>query len=221
MASSRRQQPSTTYRSLKEQPRRAGALPLPEEAAEALLAATVSVPWERPVHAGRLAFLRRVAQPGEVSVHVACGIDRLGFVDVAFGLTTILTDIDTASLDILAQQFAELEARLGPLAGSLRCRQLAVEALAAEEGFRRASVHHLTLQNLFNAHLHHAADYPRIIDPLLTVIAPGGSYFLTASEAAVLVRQAQARRVQLTRIGELQGYYDENVLLFQVQGPAP
>src|SRR5919109_4708076 len=80
-------------------------------AVEALLEATVSVPWERPVHAARLAFLRRVARPGEVSVHVACGIDRLGFLDVAYGLTTILTDIDMASLDILTQQFAELEAR--------------------------------------------------------------------------------------------------------------
>ena len=221
MASSRKQQPSTMFPWPKEQPRRVGALPLPELAAEALLAATVSVPWERPVHAGRLAFLRRVAQPGEISVHVACGIDRLGFIDVACGLTTILTDLEATSLEILAQQFAEMEARLGPLPGSLHCRQLAVEALAAEEGFRRASVHHLTLQNLFNAHLHRAADYPRLIDPLLTVIAPGGSCFLTASEAVVLVRQAQARRVHLTRIGELQGYYDENVVLFQVQGPAP
>jgi hypothetical protein len=220
MAPSRRKQPPTTDPSLQEQPRREGALPVPGVAADALLEATVSVPWERPVHAGRLAFLRRVAQPGEVSVHVACGIDRLGFIDVAFGLTTILTDIEAASLEILSQQFAELVARLGPLAGSLQCRQLAVEALAAEEGFRRASIHHLTLQNLFNAHLHHASDYPRIIDALLTVIAPGGSYFLTASEAAVLIRQAQARRVHLTRIGELQGYYDENVVLFQVQGPA-
>lgn len=220
MAPSHREQPPSTYPLLREQQRRGEALPLPGVAAKSLLEATVSVPWERPVHAARLAFLRRVAQPGEVSVHVACGIDRLGFIDVAYGLTTILTDIDMASLDILSQQFAELEARLGPFAGSLQCRQLAVEALTAEEGFRQARVHHLTLQNLFNAHLHHASDYPRIIDPLLTVIAPGGSYFLTASEAAVLLRQAQARRVRLTKIGELQGYYDEHVMLFQVQGPA-
>src|SRR5215510_5219882 len=93
-------------------------------AAEALLEATVSVPWERPVHAARLTFLRRVAHPGEISVHVACGIDRLGFIDVACGLTTILTDVDSASLDILAQQFVEVEARFGPLPGTLQCRQL-------------------------------------------------------------------------------------------------
>ena len=54
-------------------------------ALEAVLEATVSVPWERPVHAARLAFLRRVARPGEVSVHVACGTDRLGFIDVVMG----------------------------------------------------------------------------------------------------------------------------------------
>jgi hypothetical protein len=33
----------------------------------------------------------------------------------------------------------------------------------------------------------------------------------------VMLRQAQARRVQLARIGELQGYYDENVVLLQVR----
>src|SRR5919201_6798810 len=104
-------------------------------AAEALLAATVSVPWERPVHAARLAFLRRVAHPGEVSVHVACGIDRLAFIDVAFGLTTILTDVNAAALDILVQQFADVQHRLGPLAGSLQIRRLAVEALTDEAGF--------------------------------------------------------------------------------------
>jgi hypothetical protein len=186
-----------------------------EIAAEALLNATVSVPWERPVHAARLQFLRRKAQPGQVSVHVACGIDRLGFIDAAYGLTTILTDIDTASLDILSEQFAEFEARHGPLVGSLECRQLGVEALTADQGFPPASVHHLTLQNLFNAHLHSASDYPRVINPLLTVLAPGGSVFLTASEAAVLLRQAQARQFLLTKIGEIQGYYDENVLMFQ------
>src|SRR6266545_5086415 len=106
--------------SLPEQLRQAGALPLLRVATEAVLEATVSVPWERPVHAARLAFLRRVARPGEVSVHVACGTDRLGFIDVAFGLTTILTDIDAAALDILAQQFADVQRRLGPLAGSLQ-----------------------------------------------------------------------------------------------------
>jgi hypothetical protein len=187
--------------------------------AESLLEATVSVPWERSVHAARLAFLRRVARPGDVSVHVACGIDRLGFLDVACGLTTILTDVDTAALEILAQQFADLEARLGPLVGSLQFRQLPVEALAAEGGFPPASVHHLTLQNLFNAHLHRAAAYPHIIDALLTIIAPGGSYFLTESEAAVLLRQAQARRVHLMRLGEIQGYYDENVVMLQGRKP--
>jgi hypothetical protein len=189
-------------------------------ATEALLETTISVPWERSVHAGRLAFLRRVAQPGEVSVHVACGIDRLGFIDVACGLTTILTDIDAASLETLAQQFAELEARLGPFAGSLQFRQLAVEALATDVGFAPASIQHLTLQNLFNAHLHPAVAYPRIIDALLSVVAPGGSYFITESEAAVLLRRAQGRRVRLMRLGEIQGYYDENVVMFRTRGPA-
>jgi hypothetical protein len=217
MARLRRDHSPSTSPWPKELPRRQGAQLLPGVTVDALLEATVSVPWERPVHEARLAFLRRVAQPGEVSVHVACGIDRLGFIDVAFGLTTILTDVETASLDILSQQFTELEARLGPLAGYLQCRQLAVEGLTVEEGFPPASVHHLTLQNLFNAHLHRPANYPRLIDPLLTVIAPGGSYFITVSEAAVLLRQAHVRRVQLTRIGELQGYYDENVMLLQVR----
>jgi hypothetical protein len=193
---------------------------LPKVPTEALLEATVSVPWERPVHVARLAFLRRLARAGEVSVHVACGIDRLGFIDVAYGLTTILTDIDAAALDILAQQFAELEARLGPLAGSLQCRQLAVEALATDEGFPPASIHHLTLQNLFNAHLHRPTAYPRLIAPLLTIVAPGGSYFLTESEATVLLRQAQARRVRVTRVGEVQGYYDEKVVMLQVHPSA-
>lgn len=184
--------------------------------AKALLEATISVPWERAVHAARLAFLRRVAQPGEMSVHVACGLDRLGFLDVACGLTTILTDVDSAALEILAQQFAQLERRLGPLPGSLLCRQLPVEGLTGEGGFPPASVHHLTLQNLFNAHLHPAAAYAHIIDTLLIIGAPGGTYFLTESEAAVLVRQAQARRVQLRSFGEIQGYYDENVVPVQV-----
>src|SRR5262245_24796392 len=97
-----------TPQSLQELPQRARTQPLLGVAMKALLEATVSVPWERPVHTARMALLRRVAQPGEISVHVACGIDRLGFIDVAFGLTTVLTDIDPTSLDILAQQFAEL-----------------------------------------------------------------------------------------------------------------
>jgi hypothetical protein len=185
-------------------------------AAEALLQATVSVPWERPVHVARLAFLRRIARPGELSVHVACGIDRLGFIDVACGLTTLLTDTDPAVLDILAQQFVDLEARFGPLAGSLQCRQLPVEALTAETGFPPGSVHHLTLQNLFNAHLHPTRTYPRVINALLTVMASGGSLFLTESEALVLQRQAEARQVRLTKLGEIQGYYDENVLVFRL-----
>ena len=146
---------------------------------EAVLEATVSVPWERPVHTARLAFLRRVAQPGEVSVHMACGTDRLGFIDAAYGLTTILTDVDSASLNTLAQQFAEFAARCGPLPGTLQCRQLPVEGVTSDAGFTPGSIQHLTLLNLFNANLHPASDYPRLIDPLLTVIAPGGSFFFT------------------------------------------
>jgi hypothetical protein len=215
MVPSRRPRRPKTYPSLKEQ-RPEVPRAVREVAAEPLLEATIGVPWERSVHAGRLAFLRRVAQPGEVSVHVACGIDRLGFIDAAYGLTTILTDIDASSLEVLAQQFAELEARLGPLAGSLQFRQLAVEALAADEGFPPASIHHLTLQNLFNAHLHPAVAYPRIIEALLSVVAPGGSYFLTESEAAVLLRRAQGRGVRLATLGEIQGYYDENVVMLKV-----
>jgi hypothetical protein len=203
--------------SLPAQPRQAGALPPLRVALEAVLEATVSVHWERPVHAARLAFLRRVAQPGEVSVHVACGIDRLGFIDVAYGLTTIVTDVDSASLSILAQQFNELAAPCGPLPGTLRCRQLSVEGLTSKEGFTPGSIHHLTLLNLFNANLHPASRYPRLIDPLLTIIAPGGSFFLTASEADVLLRRARARQMGLNRLGEIQGYYDENIVLLQVR----
>jgi hypothetical protein len=195
---------------------RVKALPPLGVAVEALLAATVSVPWERPVHVGRLALLRRLAQPGEVSVHVACGIDRLGFIDVAYGLTTILTDIDPSSLAILAQQFAEFDARLGPFPGSMQFRQVSVEALTAEAGFPPGSVHHLTLQNLFNAHVHPTAIQPRLIDALLLVVAAGGSVFVTESEAMVLQRQAQVRQRQCTKIGEIQGYYDENVVVFQL-----
>jgi hypothetical protein len=216
----RREQHPLTLPPLRAQPRLAGERPRIGIAAEALLGATVSVHWERPVHAARLAFLRRVARPGEVSVHVACGTDRLGFIDAAFGLTTILTDVDAASLDILAQQFAGLEARFGPLAGSLQCRELPVEALTAEGGFPPRSVQHLTLQNLFNARLHPPTSYPRVIDTLLTVVAPGGSFFLTESEAAALRRQVQARQARLTTLGEVQGYYDENVVLFQLHRAA-
>src|ERR687888_548599 len=100
--------PSTDIRSPTERQPFGGSMSSLGIAAEALLAATVSVPWERPVHAARLAFLGRVAHPSEVSVHVACGTDRLAFIDVAFGLTTIVTDIDIAALEILAQQFADL-----------------------------------------------------------------------------------------------------------------
>jgi hypothetical protein len=157
-----------------------------------------------------------MAQPGEVSVHVACGSDRLGFIDVAYGLTTILTDVDSASLNILAQQFAEFAARCGPLPGRLQCRQLSAEGLTSEEGFTPGSIHHLTLLNLFNANLHPASDYPRLIDPLLTTIAPGGSLFLTASEADALLNRARARQAGLSRLGEIQGYYDENIVLLQV-----
>jgi hypothetical protein len=199
--------------------RQEGSQSLHGVTAGALLQATVSVPWERAVHTARLAFLRRVARPGEVSVHVASGIDRLGFIDVAYGLTTIVTDADAASLEILAQQFARLEVSLGPLAGSLQLRQLPVEDLATAAGFPPASIHHLTLQNLFNARLHPPTAYPRIIAPLLTVLTPGGSCFLTESEAAVLLRQAQVHRVPVTRVGEVQGYYDENVVMVQLRRP--
>jgi hypothetical protein len=211
---------SSTPASLPAQPRAAEALPPRRAAMEAVLEVTVSVHWERPVHAARLAFLRRVAQPGEVSVHVACGTDRLGFIDAAYGLTTILTDVDAASLNILAQQFGEFAAQCGPLPGTLQCRQLSVEGLTSKDGFTQGGIHHLTLLNLFNANLHPASDYPRLIDPLLTIIAPGGSFFLTASEADVLLRQAQARQAGVSRLGEIQGYYDENIMLLQVHGTA-
>lgn len=184
-------------------------------AAETLLDATVSVPWERPVHAARLAFLQRVARPGELSVHVATGTDRLGFIDVAFGLTTIVTDPEAAALAILSQQFAECEQRLGPFAGSLQLRRLAAEDFASEIGFPAGGVHHLTLQNLFNAHLHPLQAQPRLIDTLLTILADGGSLFFTASEAAVLARQAPIHKIQLVKVGQIQGYYDEDVLLLQ------
>jgi hypothetical protein len=207
--------------SLPAQPRPVGAVAPNRAAAEAVLEATVSVPWERPVHAARVAFLGRVARPGEVSVHVACGIDRLGFIDVAYGLTTILTDVDSASLHILDQQFAEFAARYGPLPGTLQCRQLSVEGLTSADGFTRGSVDHLTLLNLFNTNLYPASDYPRLIDPLLTAIAPGGSFFLTMSEADVLLRRARSRQLGLSRLGEIQGYYDENIVLLQADGTSP
>ena len=198
------------------QSRQARALSSPQVGMKAVLEATVSVPWERPVHTARLAFLRRVAQPGEVSVHLACGTDRLGFIDAAYGLTTILTDVDSASLNILAQQFAEFAARCGPIPGTLQCRQLSVEGVTSEAGFAPGSIQHLTLLNLFNANLHSASHYSRLIDPLLTVIAPCGSLFFTSSEADVLLRRARARQMGLGRLGEIQGYYDENIVLLQV-----
>jgi hypothetical protein len=184
--------------------------------AEALLHATASVPWERPVHAARLALLRRVAGPGELSVHVACGTDRLGFIDVACGLTTILTDTDDATLAILSQQFAEIALRLGPFSGSLQMRRLAVEDLISPAGFGVGGVHHLTLQNLFNAHLHPPHVQPQIIALLLGVMADGGSLFITASEAAVLTKQAPLHGVRLAQLGQIPGYYDEDVVMLQV-----
>lgn len=184
-------------------------------AAEALLDATASVPWERPVHAARLALLRRLAVPGELSVHVACGTDRLGFIDVACGLTTILTDTDDAALTTLSQQFAEMALRLGPFAGSLEMRCLAVEDLSSPAGFGAGTVHHLTLQNLFNAHLHPPHVQPQIIALLLGVIAYGGSVFITASEAAVLMQQAPIHGVRLAKLGQIPGYYDEDVVMLQ------
>ncbi|HXH13245.1 MAG TPA: hypothetical protein VNP04_26150 [Alphaproteobacteria bacterium] len=190
-------------------------LPLPSIAIETLLAATASVPWERPVHAARLAFLQRVARPTELSVHVACGTDRLGFIDAALGLTTIVTDAEAAALAVLSQQFAEFERRLGPLPGSLQLRQLAVEAFASETGFPAGEVHHLTLQNLFNAHLHPVHVQPRIIDNLLTALADTSSIFITASEAAVLTRQAPIHKMRLVKLGQIPGYYDEDVILLQ------
>ena len=184
--------------------------------AEALLDATASVPWERPVHAARLALLRRLAGPGELSVHVACGSDRLGFIDVACGLTTILTDTDHAALTILSQQFAEIELRLGPFVGSLQWRCLAVEDLLSPAGFGAGVVHHLTLQNLFNAHLHPPHVQPKIIDLLLGVMADGGSVFITASEAAVLTKRAPIYGVRLATLAQMPGYYDEDVVMLQI-----
>jgi hypothetical protein len=209
--------------SRKPRPSRSASRPdqLRAAAAEAVLEATVSAPWERPVHAARLTFLRSVAQPGEVSVHVACGLDRLGFIDVAYGLTTILTDVDSASLQILDQQFAEFAARYGPLPGTLQWRQLSVEGLTSADGFTRGSIAHLTLLNLFNTNLYPVSHYPRLIDPLLTTIAPGGSFFLTMSEADVLLRRARSRQLAVSRLGEIQGYYDENIILLQVDGISP
>jgi hypothetical protein len=55
-----------------------------------------------------------------------------------------------------------------------------------------------------------------VINALLTVVASGGSLFLTASEALVLQRQAEARQARLTKLGEIHGYYDENVLVFRL-----
>jgi hypothetical protein len=193
--------------------------PLPslsDAVVEALLDATASVPWERPVHAARLAFLRHVARPGDVSLHVACGTDRLGFIDVALGLQTIVTDTEPAALTTLSQQFAEITPRMGPFVGILQTRCLAVEDLASQAGFPTGVVHHLTLQNLFNAHLHPGHVQPKIIGSLLRVMADRGSVFITASEAAVLIRQAPIYGVNLAKLGEIPGYYDEDVAMFQL-----
>ncbi|MBI3329803.1 MAG: hypothetical protein HYZ81_24240 [Nitrospinae bacterium] len=189
---------------------------LGRKAAEALLNTTITVPWERPVHAARLAFLSRVACAGQLSVHVACGTDRLGFIDVAFGLTTVLTDINSASLDILAQQFADLQARLGPFPGCLQFRHLAVEALTSREGFPPASIDHLTLQNLFNAQVHPVGAHPRTMDILLEAIADGGTCFVTESEATVLEKRTRVQGGQLRLLGKAPGYYDEAVFMLQV-----
>ncbi|MBI3330235.1 MAG: hypothetical protein HYZ81_26450 [Nitrospinae bacterium] len=190
-----------------------------DRAAETLLDGTVSVPWERPVHVARLALLTRVAHAGQLSVHVACGTDRLGFIDVAFGLTTILTDIDGASLDILSQQLTDLQDRLGPFPGCVQFRQIAVEALMSREGFPPASIQHLTLQNLFNARVHPVGAYPCIIDTLLAVIADGGTCFITESEAAVLKTRALIHGARLLLLGRSPGYYDEDVFMLRVRKP--
>lgn len=171
------------------------------------------------MHAARLAWLTRVAHPRELSVHVACGTDRLGFIDVAVGLTTILTDIDGASLDFMAEQFTELQGRLGPLPGCVEFRQIAVEALMGREGFPPASIQHLTLQNLFNARLHPPGSHPRLIDTLLAVIADGGSCLITESEAAVLRTRAHVHGVRLRLLERIPGYYDEDVFMFQIKKP--
>lgn len=196
-----------------------------DRAGERLLDATVSVPWERPVHAARLALLTRVAHAGQLSVHVACGTDRLGFIDAAFGLTTILTDVNGSALDILAQQLTDLQNRLGPFPGCVQFRQIAVEALVSREGFSPASIQHLTLLNLFNAHLHPVGAYPHIIDTLLAVLADDGTCFVTESEAAVLKRRARVQGAQLLVLGRSPGYYDEAVIMLQVRkserGAAP
>jgi hypothetical protein len=193
--------------------------PLSGAAVEALLATTVSVAWERPVHAARLALLQRLARPGELSVHVACGLDRLPFIDVALGLTTVVTDADASALTVLEQQFAAAVARLGPFAGRLLARPLAVEALAGAAGFAAGSVRHLTLQNLFNARLHPASAQPRLVDVLLSLIADGGSLFVTASEAMLLRRRAPLHGLHLAPLGRVPGYYDEEVLMLQALRP--
>jgi hypothetical protein len=64
--------------------------------------------------------------------------------------------------------------------------------------------------------VHPAALHPRVIDVLLLVVAPGGSVLLTESEAMVLQRQAQARQRRLTKLCDIQGYYDEDVVAFQL-----
>jgi hypothetical protein len=188
--------------------------------ADALLAATACVPWERPVHAARHAFLLRAAHPGERSLHVACGTDRLGFIDLAYGLTTILTDISDASLQTLAQQLADLQQGMGAVAGAAEFRCLAVEDLAGPQGFAPASIHHLTLQNLFNAQLHSPQAHVSIVEALLAIITDAGTCFITESEGLLLEKRARIRGMRVARLGQIPGYYDEGVLMLRVHKPA-
>ena len=162
-----------------------------------------------------------MAHPGERSVHLACGIDRLGFIDLACGLTTELTDVNTSSLEILAQQLADLEHRWGPVPGVAHFRLMPVEALASPEGFPPDSIQHFTLQNLFNAQLHPPRAYPAILDPLLSRITDGGTLFVTESEAAVLETRARVHGIPLLLLGRASGYYDEDVIMLQVRKPSP
>ena len=173
------------------------------------------------MHTARLSLLARMAHPGERSVHLACGIDRLGFIDLACGLTTVLTDVNTSSLEILAQQLADLEHRWGPVPGVAHFRLMPVEALASPEGFPPDSIQHFTLQNLFNAQLHPARAYPAILDPLLSRITDRGTLFLTESEAAVLETRARVHGIPLLLLGRASGYYDEDVIMLQVRKPSP
>ena len=93
------------------QPRQARASSL-QVGMEAVLEATVSVPWERPVH--RPAWLSSNVWHSRVRYRsAACG--TIAPFIMPYGLTTILTDVDFTSLNTLAQQFAEFAARCGPL----------------------------------------------------------------------------------------------------------